>query len=59
MDDFANSQLDLEEAKNPFDLKVLVLYAVARFRGLIIALGVLGALLGSVSYTHLTLPTKA
>ena len=46
MDDFANSQLDLEEAKNPFDLKVLVLYAVARFRGLIISLGVLGALLG-------------
>lgn len=49
MDDFANSQLDLEEAKNPFDLKVLVLYAVARFRGLIIALGVLGALLGLIA----------
>lgn len=46
MDDFAHSTLDLEEAKNPFDLKVLVLYAVARFRGLIISLGILGALLG-------------
>ena len=46
MDDFAHSQLDLEEAKNPFDLKVLVLYAVARFRGLIVSLGILGALLG-------------
>ncbi len=46
MDDFAHSQLDLEEAKNPFDLKVLVLYGVARFRGLIISLGILGALLG-------------
>ncbi|MEM8710121.1 MAG: hypothetical protein AAGG01_04150, partial [Planctomycetota bacterium] len=46
MDDFAHSQLDLEEAKNPFDLKVLVLYAVARFRGLILSLGVLGGILG-------------
>lgn len=46
MDDFAHAQLDLEEAKNPFDLKVLVLYAVARFRGLIISLGILGAILG-------------
>ncbi|QDV06329.1 Chain length determinant protein [Planctomycetes bacterium Poly30] len=46
VDDFAHAQLDLDEAKNPFDLKVLVLYAVARFRGLILALGILGAILG-------------
>ncbi|MFT5733786.1 MAG: hypothetical protein ACJA2W_002742 [Planctomycetota bacterium] len=46
MDDFAHSNLDPEEAKNPFDLKVLVLYALVRFRGVTVLLGILGAILG-------------
>ena len=48
MDDFAHSRLASDEPKNPFDLKVLVLYALARFKNQIIALGVLGAIFGLI-----------
>lgn len=48
MDDFSHARLAEDEPRNPFDLKVLVLYALARFRNQIIALGVLGAILGLI-----------
>ncbi|MEL6907188.1 MAG: hypothetical protein AAFP22_17390, partial [Planctomycetota bacterium] len=49
MDDFAHARLAEDEPRNPFDLKVLVLYALARFKTQIVALGILGALLGLIA----------
>lgn len=46
MDDFAQARLVDEEPPNPFDLKVLVLYAAARFRVQIAIFAVTGAVLG-------------
>lgn len=49
MDDFAHARLSEDEPKNPFDLKVLVLYAAARFRRQIVGLAVLGGFLGLIA----------
>ncbi len=49
MDDFAHARLTEDEPKNPFDLKVLVLYAAARFRRQIVGLAILGGFLGLIA----------
>lgn len=49
MNDFAHARLAEDEPRNPFDLKVLVLYGLVRFRKQIIALAVLGAILGLIA----------
>lgn len=49
MDDFAHGRLSEDEPKNPFDLKVLVLYAAARFRRQIVGLAILGGFLGLIT----------
>ncbi len=49
IDDFAHARLEPDEARSPFDLKVLVLYAVARFKAQLIAFAILGALGGLIA----------
>lgn len=49
MDDFAHARLAEDEPRNPFDIKVLVFYGLARFRKQIVALGILGAILGLIA----------